>query len=353
MREDGTLRLPGIALAAPLALALLAAAPAAGEPTTVVDVVDVPAEGSHEGSAICPAGSNALGGGAGPGNALTMDVTVTAPVLEAGFVHNLAADSYDAPYGWSAAARSTHTSHRSLATSAVCLDAPAETVVFQNTILGGVRGPGKVPCPDGKVAVSGGVDVDHIDSMPVVTSAPVLGPDHLQNLADLEPGTHGPPTAWRGVVRNDGEDGEDSAAYGIAAVCTSALSVETVVVEATAAADSHGTPQVLCPEGSYAVGGGIEPVTESDVTVSRLTPLLGDRDDPTLPLIEGEGSYPEAPVGWEAGLVNTSSSESRTFKVAAICVPEPSRRALAAGALAGLAVLAAARRRAGAPGRSA
>ncbi len=89
----------------------------------------------------------------------------------------------------------------------------------------------------------------------------------------------------------------------------------TVVVSALAPAGDIGTATAICPAGSQAVGGGVDPENRQKMFVTSSSPLIGS----TWLWDTAEGQHGAA-VGWN-GAVNNTSAGNLQFKVAAICAP--------------------------------
>jgi len=274
--------------------------------------------------ALCPEGTIAVGGGIDLANVLTMSVTSSAPVLDDGGDRERLLFQSDgtqpAPIGWQANARNDSSDDGTLKVAAVCESAPgAVTVVGSDSASVDSFAAKRVLCPEGTIAVGGGIDLANVFTMSVTSSAPVFddGGDG-ERLISKEDGTQPAPIGWQASARN--ENSADGT-LKVAAVCESAPGAVTVVGSDSASIDSFAAERVLCPEGTIAVGGGIDLANVFTMSVTSSAPVFDDGGDGDRLISKADGTQP-APIGWQASARNESSDDG-TLKVAVICVPEP------------------------------
>ena len=185
------------------------------------------------------------------------------------------------------------------------------TVVSSDSAPGGSFGVERVLCPDGMVAVGGGIDMDNVLTMDVSSSAPAFeGAD--ARLISRPDGTNPAPIGWQATARNDAASPQS---FKVAAICAPLSGVSTVVSSDSASGGSFGVERVLCPDGTVAVGGGIDMDNVLTMDVSSSAPAFEGADARLIS--RPDGTNP-APIGWQASARNDAAS-TQSFKVAAIC----------------------------------
>jgi hypothetical protein len=122
----------------------------------------------------------------------------------------------------------------------------------------------------------------------------------------------------------------------VAAVCSSELDVVTQIQSFPLPADNFANNRVLCSEDRVATGGGVVPANTSTAVLTGHAPLFSREPNEGLLFVQPNGENP-APVGWQGVVLNEALGVS-TMRVAAVCVPEPSRSAQALGAALALAI---------------
>ena len=194
-------------------------------------------------------------------------------------------------------------------TSATVID--PLTVIASDTVNAGSFAVQRVLCPDGMVALSGGIDMSNVSTMKVTSSAPVFGGAD-ERLLSRPDGSNPAPFGWQATALNEGAS---SAVFRVGVVCARLAGASAMVASDTAPAGSFGTERVLCPAGQVAVGGGIDTENVLTMEISSSAPSFEGSE---MRLIEqSNGSHP-APIGWQASAVNRAAS-SQTFKVGVVC----------------------------------
>lgn len=278
------------------------------------DTVDV---GKHATELVqCPSGMVALGGGIDNYNVLTMKVTSSAPVFGTGpndRLLNQPDGANPAPTGWRASVRSDDTRTLPFKVAAICAPlSGVSAVVGSDTADAGQHATVQVQCPAGTVAVGGGLDPYNVLNMKVTSSAPMFGKGPNDRLLKQPDGANPAPTGWRASVRNDDTR---NLTFKVAAICAPLSDVSAVVGSDTAPAGGYRSEQVECPEGSVAVGGGIDVYNVLNMKVTATYPVFGPGTDRLLD--QPDGINP-APTGW-AALARNDDTRDLEFKVAAIC----------------------------------
>jgi hypothetical protein len=302
-----------IALVLLVSWALLpAAAQAAGGDVTVIGSTMVTP--GHMGNArvMCPAGMVAVSGGVDPENVFTEVVTSSAPVFAANDNRLLFQPNgiNPGPTGWQASVRNNDTTDKVAKVAAVCRLAPGAVAVVGST---NVNPNGfdtvSLHCPSGMVAVGGGVDPGNVLTEVVTASAPMFGTVRLLLRAD---GPAPAPDGWYAGVRNN-----DTVAkpFKAAVVCTALHNASARVDSGVTAVGDFGVLRVMCPGGTVAVGGGIDPQNVFTEAVTSSGPVFAANDHRLL--FQPNGLQPGA-IGWQATILN-QSTESKSFKVATIC----------------------------------
>lgn len=251
--------------------------------------------------------------------------------------------------------------------AAICGDVSGHAIANQE-VLSGVP-PFALPvspraeCPDGTVAIGGGVRFADIVN-PFAPAQPPL-PPQTRRLLGLSPvilhptlgarllgeigeGTYDAPYAYQvtGMSYSHFEglpiDRDEGGGIRATAMCARLADseIQMVVSEGVAPPMSVASRTARCPGGSAALGGGVATLPEF---------VFGHEIVSSAPLYFGY-PFPQrlwslddgaagAPIGWRGSLRNDRSDEL-PFEVAAICVvPEPEGWLAALGALAALLAL--------------
>jgi hypothetical protein len=265
---------------------------------------------------LCPDGMVAVGGGVDLNNVLTMVVTSSAPTFAAN--NNRLIFQPDganpAPVGWQASARNNDTGSHPFKVVVTC--APLEgvsTVVDSQTVAPDSFQASRALCPNGRVAVGGGVDLDNVLTMAVTSSAPTFAANN--NRLIFQPDGDNPaPVGWQASARNNDAV---TRPLKVVVICAQVEGVSTVVGSASVSAGSFNADRILCPNGSIAVGGGIDLDNVLTMVVTSSAPTFADNDNRLI--FQPDGDNP-APVGWQSSARNNDSN-ARPLKNAVICAP--------------------------------
>jgi hypothetical protein len=192
--------------------------------TSVVNSASVSPGSFNTARVLCPEGTSTVGGGVDLGQVLLMTVTSSAPVYPDGTPDGTRLIFQPdgpgaAPIGWQASAINDDTGAQAIKVGAICSASVAvQTVVGSADVTPGNFDSVRVLCPEGTVAVSGGVDLNQVLTMRVTSSAPVY-PDGTPSGTRLIFQPDGPgaaPIGWQASAVND--DGA-SQMMKVAAVC--------------------------------------------------------------------------------------------------------------------------------------
>jgi hypothetical protein len=242
----------------------------------------------------------------------------------------------DSP-GWATVMRNDGVAPAPFTGAVICSDAESEPTIAESSfpVTGGDIVSDLVSCPGDGVALNGGVAYT---GFPGFSSTVLLSPifpfdpggSFLRQRAD---GSAPAPGGWEVVALGDDDMANVSAT--MFAVCLDRENVLTVVASGIADPDGVSSATVPCPAQTTAVGGGVDAEERVGLHLVGSGPVLFGLPLPTriTELSDGEAG---APTGWRVALRNDSFS-ARSFKAAAICVPEPGGTALGAAALAALA----------------
>lgn len=269
-----------------------------------------------------------LGGGLVVEAPLAMDISMNAPGWPGDAIAlRLQPDGPSTrATGWSIKVRNFTGAMRQIHIAAVCSDTIAATpMIASNTLPAGVVDDLSALCPSATVAVAGGVDVENAAAMVVMGSHPIL-PGPLDLIEVLDGTNHPAPIGWKAWVRNDDSV---SRLVKVAAICTSAVSVSTVVGSSPVAPRSLAYVDRECP--GIALSGGLQTSNPTTVRVAGSAPLF---PEPFRYLDQRADGEAPAPIGWSS-MVYNGSDISQQMRAATICTPEPE------GALAGSVALAA------------
>jgi hypothetical protein len=188
-----------------------------------------------------------------------------------------------------------------------------QTVIASDTANAGSFGVERVLCPEGMVALSGGIDMHNVATMKVTSSGPVFeGSD--ERLINRPNGSNPASVGWQASALNEGAS---AGIFRVAVVCARLTGASTMVASDTAPLDSFATERVLCPPGEAAVGGGIDLDNVLTMEGSSSAPSFGGSESRLL--LQDDGLH-DAPIGWQASALNRAGS-SQSFKVAAVCAP--------------------------------
>lgn len=172
----------------------------------------------------------------------------------------------------------------------------------------------RVICPVGSIALGGGIDTSDVFGGTITSNAPAFGIDNADRLILSAFGEREAPTAWQSSARSGASI---SIGFKVAAICATEAAATTVVAaKAYLDPDTYSILTASCPEGSHAIGGGVDvgniffEIVSSDGPIFGTPPnhLLGDQPDGTGP----------APDGWGATVANLGGA-GQEFTVAAIC----------------------------------
>lgn len=288
---------------------------ATGDVLTVVRSDSVTAASFNATRILCPSGWVAVGGGIDPFNVFLMEVTSSAPV----FAHNNARlifqpdGEHPAPIGWQVSIRNQDSAARTYKAAAICMrDPTVRAVVGSVTVVAGSFNGQHVTCPESQVAVGGGVDLSNVLTMTVTSSGPLFGNQRLL----LQPDGNQPaPTGWLTFARNDDASAQ---LLKVAAICSSATSISSVVASGTAGAETFAVTRVACPPNMVALHGGIDPFNVLNMRLTASAPFFATGGGTRL-LFQSDGEH-GAPSEWWAGVRNGVSA-ARDYKVAVICKP--------------------------------
>ena len=189
------------------------------------------------------------------------------------------------------------------------LQSRVRTLVDWVEVGAGVTNDLTVSCPQGTVALGGGVDVSDVHSMTIFSTGPTVNGSRLNATSD---GTHGAPDGWFGGVDNSDST---SRPFKVGAICVPLSGVSTVVTSQAVNPGAFGWTSAVCPAGTTAVGGGVDVEDHLLMVVTSSSPTIaGSR---ILSVADGSHAGPD---GWR-GTVRNYSSVLKTVKVGVVCQP--------------------------------
>jgi hypothetical protein len=161
--------------------------------------------------AVCPEGTQAIGGGADLGDTLLMQLAANAPFFETedpalGGLFFQPDGIRPAPIGWDAYAVNLSATSQTAKAGAICsADLSAVTVVGSASVQPDGFNTVRLLCPAGTTAASGGASVQSVATMRVTGSAPVYadGSEDGTVLFFQPDGPGAAPIGWQTAARND------------------------------------------------------------------------------------------------------------------------------------------------------
>ena len=189
------------------------------------------------------------------------------------------------------------------------LQSRVRTLVAWDNVLTGDFNTLAASCPQGTVALGGGVDVSDVVKMTIFSTGPTVNGSRLNGTAD---GAHGAPDGWFGGVYNSDTI---TRPFKVGAICVPLSGVTTVVTSMNVNPGSWWWAKAACPAGKKAVGGGVDVEDHLLMIVTSSGPTIGG----SRPFDKADGSY-GAPDGWW-GTVRNNSASMKTFKVGVVCQP--------------------------------
>jgi hypothetical protein len=276
-------------------------------------------------TASCPPGEVAVGGGVDVSNPYFLVARGSVPTYGGFSFYSRPDGPGEAPDGWSAPA--TLSDPLSLTAKVGALCAAEVNVAIQIasvTMPVGETHTATATCPDGSVALSGGVRsgaaaVTIFDFQPTFASG---------SLATFPAGEAPAPIGWTATARNDDIF---ERILKVAALCIPAdeATVTTQVTTFAILGNDIGGNRIACPEGAVATGGAIATPASASLSLIASGPAVGDDDLATLP----DGAHP-APDRWTA--VSRNLGALALAPLGVVCAPEPDAALLAGFAFAAL-----------------
>lgn len=324
-----------------LASASIAFAAVASAHAAIVTWVDQGSVGIGSAAALrvlCPPGTGvAIGGGLDPNNVLFMRVTSSAPAFGDANEDRLILQPNGpggAPVAWQASTRNEDSISHTFNVGVICAtDVSVSTMVGSAFVDPAEQVGLRVFCPEGSAAVGGGVDTGNILFVTVNSQGPIFGGAPGSTLSQIPLGSAAAPSGWEATVRNDGGAAQN---FKVAAICSSELSVTTVVGAFPLPAMGFGATRLQCPDGLIASGGGMRPTDPATAHETADAPAFGTEQFDRL-YTQPIGAN-EAPVAWQGALANEVAPVG-SARLGVVCVPEPGALPLALAAFASLAAL--------------
>lgn len=287
-------------------------------------------------TASCPPGEVAVGGGVGVSNAYFLVARGSAPTFDGFSFYSRPDGPGEAPNGWSTPAVLSDPLSLTAKAGVVC--AAGVNVAIQiasATMPVGETRTATATCPEGKVALSGGVRAGSA-SLTIFDFEPTFASG---SLATFPPGEAPAPIGWTATARNDDIF---ERILKVAALCIPAgeATVTTQVTTIAMTGNEVGGNGIACPDGAVATGGAIATPASASLSFIAGGPAVGGNDLANLP--DGAQS---APDGWAAVSRNLGALAFAPLGV--VCAPEPDP-SLAAGVAVAMLL---GRRRASGPRR--
>ena len=168
-------------------------------------------------------------------------------------------------------------------------------------------GKATASCPRNKVAVSGGVIHDSTNQTYVQTTGPLARARNGYRATS----TGDTPRAWYGSLYDAGA-GEDET-YKLTVICARIPGAEIRVKEATVDRNKVKQKRIKCPDGSFALGGGVvQKGSPVEVYMNASGPLgpAGTAEDTE------SGDRPQS---WLTSFLRDGGSTTNKFKLMAVC----------------------------------
>jgi hypothetical protein len=183
--------------------------------STVVGMEDAPAGSFDVKRVTCPAGKVALGGGIDMDNVISMQVSSSAPIISGDRLIQRLDGTNPAPEAWQASALNTAGASQNFKVAVICGELTGvSTIIGSDDAPAGSFDTERAVCPSGKVALSGGVDMENVISMQVSSTAPVFPPS--DRLITRPAGINPAPYAWQVSALNDAGSPQE---FKVGAVC--------------------------------------------------------------------------------------------------------------------------------------
>jgi hypothetical protein len=188
-----------------------------------------------------------------------------------------------------------------------------ETVVNSAGVQPGQINSVRVLCPEGKVAIGGGIDMGNISTLEVTSSAPVFM-ENDQRLIFQPDGENPAPVGWQATARNNDTI---PIVIKVGVICATLPGASSVVSSVLVAHNNYSIQRTMCPGVTVAVGGGVDLNHELNMVVTSSAPTFAENNQRLI--FQPDGEHP-APVGWQASARNFAPGEN-LLKVAVICAP--------------------------------
>ena len=280
---------------------------------TVIDAALAPANMFGGLQVNCPAGMVALSGGVDVNNVLNMVVTSSGPAYTNERLLFQDDGSALAPTGWQASVVNESTTARDFRVGVVCVDESAGLIseIDSSTVPAGSFSVSYADCPEGTIAVGGGVDVGQVLLMRVSSLAPRF-PGANSRLFMRDNGVDVAPTGWQATAINDSVANYQ---MKVAAICAPEHPAALTMITSDTMSGGFGSARPVCPADMVAVGGGVdlENVLTMDVSASGMT-FTGS----TARLYQQEDGVQGLPRGWQG---NARGPAGTTARTGVICLP--------------------------------
>ena len=175
-------------------------------------------------------------------------------------------------------------------------------------------------CSGSRTAIAAGFDSDGLSTVWLGPLVPTV-PWPFTTLLGADPGSYPAQQAFFWTATSDAQVEHLVTSAAICAPFAATTVVGDVLFIPTSGA---GSGRVLCPEGSFATGGGIDfPEDSATVTVAD-GPVLDDGSTNGVRLVSVPDGAAAAPIGWRgAGRFLQGSVLQSTARVAVVCAPTP------------------------------